>query len=91
MKGLIAPLLVTMMTGMVFGQQHQSNNFGSGNGVDAAGGGLLGRYLLVMDQDLVRGLKNQGYLQADIPWQRIAIRSITLFFTRMTTTLKTPV
>ncbi len=67
MKGLIAPLLVTMMTGMVFCQQPQSDSFGSGNQAESNQTRLLGRYLLIMNRDLVKGLKSQGYLQAEIP------------------------
>ena len=64
MKGLIAPLLALMMTGMVFSQQPQSSRFGSDEGTGSAQ--LLNQYLLVMDDDLIQGLKTEGELQSEI-------------------------
>ncbi len=65
MKGSFATLLALMMTGMVSGQQPQYTNFqGKQNAVSA--NGLVGKYLLVLDENLVRGLRTQGELKARI-------------------------
>ena len=65
MKGLLAPVLVIMMTGMVFSQQHQNDSFSS-TGSDS-GIKLLRRFLLVMSDDHIEFLKAEGALPASIP------------------------
>lgn len=64
MKGFIAPVLVLMMTGTVFCQQHQSSNFSSSS--NDSGIKLLRRFLLVMSDDHIRMLKTEGQLLAPI-------------------------
>ena len=66
MKGLIASLLALMMTGMVFSQQPQSSRFGSSDIGASNSNRLLKKYLLVMDDNLIRGLKTQGQLKSYI-------------------------
>lgn len=63
MQGTIASLLALMMTGMVFSQQPQSNNFASSQTENPQ---LLGRYLLIVDQNVVQSLKTHGFRSANI-------------------------
>ena len=63
MKGLLAPVLVMMMTGMVFSQSN--NNFSSSS--NDSGIKLLRRFLLVMSDAEIRMLKTEGSLPAAIP------------------------
>ena len=65
MNGFIASLLVLMMTGTVFSQQGQSNNFDSSNGGTAASNRLLSRFLFVLKPNQVAELKAAGYLRSD--------------------------
>ncbi len=65
MKGLFATLLAVMMTGMVSGQQPQYSSFQSKQNAVSANG-LAAKFLLVLDEGLLQGLRSQGSLSSRI-------------------------
>ena len=74
MKGMMVPLLVVMLTGMVNGRQIQAQE-SSGD----SGGVKIGRYVLDMTDQWIDSLKENGLLQAPIkPEQRDHISEIVI-------------